>query len=225
MLLENVQGIDIALGSGRDKKKRRGRPRKSYASRIRDALKEHGYYVQQGLIKAVEFGVPQLRPRFFSLGIRKDLFEKNATPDFFQILRDNRDSFLRERNLPSDRPVTVAEAISDLEMSGKTLVDCTDSESPKGFKEIVYTKPITNFQKLMHEGLNGYHLNSLRLVNHRKATILRFKEILRTCRKGVQLSDIDEREIGDKEECNCSTFSRTAIAHSHNPSRRFITLF
>jgi len=196
VLLENVLGIDTAFGAqGIRKKKRRGRPRKSYASRIRDALGEHGYYVQQELVKAADFGVPQLRPRYFTVGIRKDLFATDDIPDFFEILWDNRRDFLKARGLPVRRPVTVAEAISDLRTTGRNLVGCSDPESPPGFKEIMYERPASQYQRLMHGDLNGRALNSLRLVNHRPETILRFKRILRTCRKGVQLSCEDRERL------------------------------
>lgn len=197
VLLENVQGIDTAFGTKEARTKRpRGRPRKSYASRIRDALSEHGYYVQQKLVKAADFGVPQLRPRYFTVGIRQDLFSQKGPPDFFAILHDRRRGFLKARKLPVRRPVTVAEAISDLEANGKDLVDCNDPESIPGFKEIVYGRPSSHYQKLMHGDLNGRAINSLRLVNHKKESIERFKKILRSCRKGVQLSDEDRERLG-----------------------------
>jgi len=197
VLLENVQGIDTAFGKKQaDRKRRRGRPRKSYAHRIKDALAKHGYYVQQTLVRAADFGVPQLRPRYFTIGIRQELFHEHRVPDFFAVLRERRTDFLKTRGLPVRRPVTVAEAISDLEVTGKDLVDCNDPESGPGFKEIVYERPASHYQELMHGDLNGRAINSLRLVNHRHETIQRFKKILRTCRKGVQLSGEDRERLG-----------------------------
>lgn len=199
VLMENVQGIYIAFGSGKKQKKQRGRPRKSYATRIKDALHEHGYAVQQELVKAADFGVPQLRPRYFTVGIRRDLFASREVPDFFKILRSFRKDFLKSHGLPVSRPVTVAEAISDLKTTGKDIVECNDPESPPGFKEIVYEKPESRYQKLMHDGMNGQAPNSLRLVNHRPETVARFKKILETCRKGVQLSGEDRARLGIKK--------------------------
>lgn len=197
VLMENVLGIDTAFGAKEIKgKKRLGRPRKSYATRIKDALGEHGYDVQQELIKASDFGVPQLRPRYFTVGIRHNLFASDEVPNFFQILHNIRCEFLKSKRLPVRRPVTVAEAISDLRTDYAEITECADPESPTGFKEIVYRRPVSRYQKLMHEGLNGYAPNSLRLVNHRPKTIHRFKTILRTCRKGIQLSDADRERLG-----------------------------
>ncbi|GAH60785.1 unnamed protein product, partial [marine sediment metagenome] len=67
VLMENVRGIEIAFGaSKKQRKKQQGRPKKSYAHRIREMLEVKGYEVQQHLLKAVDFGVPQFRPRYFT---------------------------------------------------------------------------------------------------------------------------------------------------------------
>lgn len=197
VLMENVQGIDTAFGaSKKPRKKRHGRPRKSYANRIRETLEEHGYKVQQHVLKAADFGVPQFRPRYFTLGIRNDLLLGMDEPDLQEVLAKIRSAFLRDHGLPVRRPVTVSDAISDLTTASKRLVKCVDEESPSGFKEIAYQRPVTRYQKLMHAGMNGRAPNSLRLVNHRPETVERFQNILRTCRKGVQLSDEDRLRLG-----------------------------
>jgi len=197
VLMENVRGIEIAFGaSKKQRKKQQGRPKKSYAHRIREMLEVKGYEVQQHLLKAVDFGVPQFRPRYFTLGIRKDLLIGIDKPDLQELLAKNRNDFLRHYGLPVNRYVTVADAISDLTINGKQLVDCVEEESPFGFKEIVYQGPETCYQELMHAGMNGRKPNSLRLVNHRPETIRRFQNILCTCRKGVQLSEKDRARLG-----------------------------
>lgn len=197
VLMENVQGIDTAFGIGKQQqKKQHGRPQKSYANRIRETLQEHGYQVQQHVFRAVDFGVPQLRPRYFTLGIRQDLLGGKEGPRLQGKLATIRNKFLSDRGLPIYHPVTVSDAISDLTTSGKRLIDCLDKESPPGFKEISYQEPMTPYQKLLHSGMNGRAPNSLRLVNHRPETVVRFQNILRTCRKGVQLSEEDRVRLG-----------------------------
>ena len=82
VLMENVHGIEIVFGNGKKRSKRqRGRPRRSYASRIKDMLEKHDYVVQQHVIKASRFGVPQFRPRYFTLGIRNDLLYQGCSRD------------------------------------------------------------------------------------------------------------------------------------------------
>ena len=200
VLLENVQGIDIAHGKGQDRdKKKRGRPRKSYASRISNMLGKNGYDVQQHVIRAVDFGVPQFRPRYFTLGIRKDLACSNAHFDIYKELHAIRVDFLARKGLPTSTPVTVFEAISDLTTYGKALTSCTDKESPPGYSEIVYEGPVTRYQELMHDDMNGQSPNSLRLVNHRPETIERFAKILDSCRKGVTIPKDERDRLGIKK--------------------------
>lgn len=200
VLMENVQGIDIAFGEGRGQNRgAKGGTRKSYAGRILDQLKEHDYHVQQHVIKAVDFGVPQYRPRYFTIGIRKDLFPSQDSFDIKEELYRIRTEFLERKGLPADKPVTVSDAISDLTTAGKRLVKCTDEESPSGFFEIIYEGPLTGYQRLAHEGMNGEAPNSLRLVNHHPGTVARFKVIHDTCRKGVQLSASDKARLGLKK--------------------------
>lgn len=199
VMIENVQGIDIAFGTiKRGKEKGLERPRKSYAERIYARLHEHGYIAQQHLIKSVDFGVPQFRPRYITLGIRKDISSQIPDFDLEKELYKVRQSFLEQRGLSFTTPVTVFEAISDLQITNKRRTSCADEESPSGFYEIVYEGPLSSisYQKLMHDGMNGQAPNSLRLVNHRPETIARFEKILETCRKGVNLSKDDRRRLG-----------------------------
>lgn len=197
VLMENVQGIKTAFGvSKKAKESDYGKVKKSYACQVREALEGRGYLVQQHTLRAVDFGVPQNRPRCFTLGIRKELLSRLQIPSLNDLLIELRPSFLADRGLSELDPVTVSNAISDLTTTNKSLVECVDAESPSGFKEIVYEKPESPYQTLMHAGMNGRSPNSLRLVNHRPETIKRFRNILRTCRKGVQLSEKDRIRLG-----------------------------
>lgn len=215
VLLENVQGIETAFGAG---KGRKGEHRKSYAKKIRDMLEAHDYEVQQDVLKALDFGVPQVRPRYFTVGIRRDLLCYEEAPNLFSLLNNNRTEFLKQRGLPTNRPVTVMEAISDLAVTLKHFVECKDEESPPGFKEIIYEGPKTHYQRLMHEGMiNGKPLNSIRLANHRPETIHKFQKILDTCRKGVQLSPADKLRLGIKKN------AITPLS-PHQPSHTITTL-
>lgn len=196
LLLENVEGITIDFGREERELRNRngvGRPPKPFSRRITESLEGLGYRVFGKLIKAVDFGVPQLRPRFIVLGIKKSLIKNNADMDPFGLLYMVRPGFLKQRGLPTKRPVGVREAISDLESRGKNLVDCVDSPD---FKQIVYEGPRTYYQRLIHANMNGVAPNSLRLVNHRDKTVTRFRKILKTCRKGVQLSWQDRERLG-----------------------------
>jgi len=197
VLIENVKGINSAFGAG--KKRGRGRPPDIYALRIKKRLTKAGYIPRQKVVLASDFGVPQMRPRCFTFGIRADLVEGLPVENFFDRLYKNREGFLDQRSLPTERAVTVSEGLSDLVTKGKEFNDCEDEESPPGFKEIVYEGPLTPYQALMNEGMGGRRINSLRLVNHRQPTIDRFTQIQKTCRKGVQLTDEERAHFGIKK--------------------------
>lgn len=200
VLLENVQGIDITFGArSASGKQKQGRPRRSHSFRIRDALVEHGYVAQQGMIRAADFGVPQIRPRFYTIGFRKDLFAMLGTPSFFDEIARLRIDFLKAKGLPTNQNVTTGDAISDLEVTGRGTRVCEDQESPPGFREIIYEGPVSAYQMLMHQGMNGLSPNSLRLVQHRPDTVAKYRNVLSSCRQGVQLTKEDRRRLGIKK--------------------------
>lgn len=201
IMIENVQGISVAHGKKKwVKDGRRGRPLKSYSEKIKRELEACKYVVQQGTVNASEFGVPQTRLRYLTVGIKEELLSKEKDcPDFFVIIDSLRKDFLESHGLPVNQPVTAAQAISDMETAGKNLIPCDDPVSPPGFFQLGSIQPATFYQKLMHGSLNGAPINSLRLPNHRPATVDKFKKILETCRKGVQLSITDRERLGIKK--------------------------
>lgn len=194
LLVENVEGIAIEFGrKWRDKD---SSPTKSFAERIHRALQDRLHYrVYSGIVRAADFGVPQTRPRFIMLGIREDLVTEDSllSENPFGFLQDLRLHFLAEKGLPVDRAVTAAEALSDLETSGKRRIPCADS---RGYEEAVYVAPRTAYQKLLHGELGGAAPNSMRLVNHRPETIKRFARALLLARKGVTLSKPEKHRLG-----------------------------
>lgn len=210
LLLENVKGIDIEFAKGKEKgeakktRRRRGRPPLTFAARIQRALDKAGYRVFVRLVKAVDHGVPQTRPRYFVFAIAKThlvnvdeaMLSEDGALNPFRILESLRIPFLLQKGLAPDKAVTVQNAISDLETSNKELIECEDSP---GFKQVRYEKPLTAYQQLMHGAMNGTSPNSLRLVNHRPETVTRFQLILDTCRRGVCLSKEDRKRLGMKK--------------------------
>ena len=212
LLLENVPGIQIPHGTKRQRAtnpRRRGRPRKSYAQKLAELLEEE-YLFFSGIIDAADFGVPQHRRRYFGVGIRRSLLPHPTIAskgraidkcgiefliDPFQILEENRLSFLRDRKL--NLRVSAEDAIGDLSSSNdgahETTRWCLDPESPKGFLELAYvpseSQMQTAFVCLMRHRLNGDVPDSLRLARHSSDVKKRFSLILDNCPKGVQLSN------------------------------------
>ena len=221
LLIENVRGIGIEFNQTKmNKKKRVGRPPKSYATRIKEELKKAGYVAKWQLVKADELGIPQFRPRFIMIGIKEELYpgvhEDALFEMFFSLMGKRKKDFLKTKGLPTGRPVSVSDAISDLETTGKELVPCEDA--PK-FKQIRYERPGTQseYLKILHGNMNGEPPNSLRLAKHREKTIEVFEEVRRIGRPGVTLSDDERQRGGVKKNC-------LVVLDANKPSHTLTTL-
>jgi DNA (cytosine-5)-methyltransferase 1 len=158
VLIENVRGFTIDFNVDHRVK--------NYSHRLREKMSER-YDVFEELLDLSQFGVPQLRTRYFLLALQPGLCVGNP----FDLLRKKLPSFLRSLRLKA--PVTSWSAISDLELSrgGKQ----PSSETP-GFDEIKYTSPLTHFQKLM--GAGETVPGDLRLARHSDDISDRFREII-----------------------------------------------
>ena len=201
VIMENVKGITIEFGKKkRDTLRGRvpGRRPKPFADRIMESLEKLGYTVVPLLLKAVDFGVPQLRPRYFVIGMKRTLSPEYDVAYLKNLIDRARIEFLEEKGLPNNGYVSSREALSDLEVGEKRLIDCIDTP---GFQQIEYGGPQTHYQKLMHGNMNGVAPNSLRLANHRENTKFRFRQIIETCRPGVSLSDDDRARLGLGKHC------------------------
>lgn len=198
LLLENVKGISVAFRKPTKGHSENGQVEKPFSERIKEDLDSAGYAVFTRLIRAMDIGVPQFRPRYIMLAIRREFLKKVSGFDPFHDFETRRIEFLETKGLNTRQAVTVRQAISDLEIDGKELISCADSV---GFKQITYSHPRTKYQRLMHGELNGTAPNSLRLANHREETSRRFKQIITSCRHGVQLSAKDRMLFGLKKHC------------------------
>jgi DNA (cytosine-5)-methyltransferase 1 len=205
VLMENVKGITVKFRTGK-----KNRKRAAFSDRIRRTLERNGYTVFSTQIRATDLGVPQRRPRFILIAVAKSRLVKEALASPFAQFDQLRKQFLNSKGL-STNPVSVKEAISDLAMSGKALVDCPDS---KGFQQIRYDGPQTPYQRLMRTGmLDVTSPNSLRLPKHRAKTTAHFQGILDTCRKGVCLSKNDRKRLNIKKQCIVA-LDPDAISHT-----------
>lgn len=191
LLLENVKGFKIAF---------KGSDEPAYSEIVKktlSALPWGGYKVFSSMINSSSFGVPQPRARFIMIAVRHDLANKDAIDPFRNIFEYSQ-SFRDSKKL-NGHAITVKEAISDLEIRKRKLIECTDS---KGFEQINYKQPkrLSPFQALMRAEVDQAHKpNSLRLAKHRDATRARFINILETCPKGKALSNEDRARFGMKK--------------------------
>lgn len=189
LLLENVKGFDVAFNNSNSHHNN-----KSYAQYVVDYLYRIGYeVVDKKFINCAEYGIPQRRSRYFLVAVKKSC---NYSP--FEVLAKIRSEFLTGKGLELDRPVTVGEAISDLQVEGKIMIPSTDS-SVSGFMQIQYEAPakLSAYQSLLRRGMiNGTTPTDLRLPRHNEWIIKRFSEILERCDKGKMISKADREYFG-----------------------------
>lgn len=177
IFFENVKGFTQKFKKNMDK----GR---EYSSFVENALIEAGYYVEGRLVNFGEYGVPQKRTRFILVGVRKDI--PNASTElaisFFDKVKDNRFSFLSEKNLTVE--TNIKDAISDL-LKGNGVEQSPDTES---FKAGLYVEPQSTYQMLMRDGVVSTIADSHRFPKHRDDIISKFKFILENSKKN---KDVD----------------------------------
>ncbi|MCG3774145.1 MAG: Modification methylase HaeIII [Nitrospira sp.] len=189
VLIENVGGIRVKhenkFGNNTNTTGAKGQ---SYAEKIVEALKGAEYCPSEELIYSKDFGVPQRRPRVIFYAYRRE--ERVPQSAFFEVLRQLRTGFLRSKELPTDRPVCVEEAISDLQKKHGTQ-PCDDPESPKGFEQGLYGPREVGLQKLLRgDAQTGGSPNSHRFVRHRRATRERFEHIFEQIEEGKVLRGV-----------------------------------
>jgi site-specific DNA-cytosine methylase len=128
VLIENVRGFTS------DFKGARGNSIKNFAEALGGRLSQR-YDIVTSIIRARDFGVPQVRPRFFLVGRHKSAGRPQQLDQFFSTLQKHAPTFLSVRGLP--RSPSARDAISDLEVGRNGVIDCLDSE---GFEAIAYPR-------------------------------------------------------------------------------------
>jgi DNA (cytosine-5)-methyltransferase 1 len=176
----------------------RGEKKLSFYDKLAESLLEAGYVVEAKLVDSSAYGVPQKRSRLIVIGVKKDLcgWLDGGISHVFRLLEEARLAQLKELGL--GEVVTAADALSDLEINGRTLCPTTDPECPRGFLEASYEGPTTPYQELMHFGHEG-PMDSMRLARHRDDVRERFGKILAECRRGVRMSDASRKSYNLKK--------------------------
>ncbi len=153
----------------------------NFAVALQHQLSER-YDIASAVIRASDFGIPQVRPRFFLVGALRQLGAGERIATFFSDLERGAGGFLSKRRL--SRTPTARDAISDLEVLWNGTVPCTDTE---GFDAIAYRGPRTSYQEVMRDGQDGPPSDT-RLARHRPDIRDRFAAIIRACREEGRLS-------------------------------------
>lgn len=197
VVLENVNGMQIAHGaSKRGNAVRPGPKPKSYYQKLVEALDGIGYVAEGWIVNAADYGVPQHRPRLVVVGFRRQL-NKRLEGGISSVIDYIRESGMRQRHeFGFPERLSAKDAISDLEIRGRPLLECVDPCSPKGFFVPAYDGPTTGYQRWANQGTGKDAMDSTRLARHREMVLERFEAILRECRKGVSVSDADRARLG-----------------------------
>lgn len=204
LLLENVPGFRIAHGNSARVVKKSGK--KSYAEKLRELL-EPTYVFDDCLVRASRFGVPQVRDRYFAIGVRRDLAFELGEDWAAKLIEGVREGFLEAKRLPQ-KPISAKWAIGDLEIKNKKWLMPYQPDKTCGtrakFMEAKYRVPEDPkpFIRLMRAGLNVQPPSSRRLPRHRKEIEERFELILKdkeNCRRGKTLDPEMRDRLGLKK--------------------------
>lgn len=179
LFFENVKGFTLEFKKNKDKGK-------EYSSYVENALNRAGYFVKGELVNFGDYGIPQKRTRFILVGVRKDLTNasKELAETFFSTIKENRHSFLLDKNLKVD--TNLNDAISDL-LKANGLKESPDT---KGFLSGTYSEINSPYQALMRKGIVDEIADSHRFPKHRAYIIEKFEVILNTC---IKNKDIDTK--------------------------------
>ncbi len=173
-LMENVEGITHILTN-----KNGVKSSLSTAEAIVNEMELLNYRTEFKLLNALDFGVPQERWRTVILGVNKD---EKLDLDSFWTNTSSFASSVRKKYELGDLPITVGEAISDLDPP--ELVPCPDA---KHFMTSPYKEPTAHYQKVMRRGLKSGSLpDSHRYPNHGETVRKRFELIQQMSRFGRQ---------------------------------------
>lgn len=192
VILENVEGINMPFVDKRANSDRR--TVNTAALRIQKQLKALGYGSIALRLCASQYGAPQIRPRFFIVAIQeasKQSLELAVTDDFLDEMRNRH---LQAIGLSLSATVTTKDAISDLEIEGKSRISCPDTN---GFEQAQYDGPLTIYQQAMRSGMaKNIAPNSIRLPKHAAKTIEKFRLIQAKGNPGHKISDELRAELG-----------------------------
>jgi len=183
LFFENVKGFTIGF-------KNKDSKGQAYSEYVVEKLTDLGYTVRGKIIDFSEFGVPQRRKRFILVGL------KNGDPEtFFEGIVKNKAAFLKERGLTANN--TVSSAISDLERINGDV----SSIDYKNFKEGVYSKPKSKYQRYIRKNKSRKLPDSHRFANHNNLITNRFKFILDNCSKNKTVTLAMRDKLGIKKRC------------------------
>lgn len=194
VLLENVVGFQSM------KHKTGG----TYSDYVAREFQRLGYDIWSDVLKAVDWGVPQRRPRFVLVAALKGTL---SGIDPMQRMRVGRKAFLESRGL-SLKGTNTKEALEDLEE--RQQLDFDKEWGHRGFRALRRAKITSStYQELMRAG-SSEEPTDLRLPRHTPVSIARMQDILENCTRGVCLRPEDRLRLGIKKRSTTPLSPTTA---------------
>jgi DNA (cytosine-5)-methyltransferase 1 len=185
VLIENVRGFTSDFGRGMPGAGR------NFAAELKERLSA-SYETVDTILVASDFGVPQARPRFFLVGMRRDIAPAGGIDSFFRRLKGASRSFLASRGISLG--TTSRDAISDLEVDRAGTMACPDSE---GYSAIAYGGPLSAYQHAMQHG-HGRQPGDTRLAKHAPEISARFADIIRSSGEEGRLNQVISSDLRRK---------------------------
>ncbi len=225
IFFENVRGFTLKF----DKNKLKGRIYSEYVQKLlARSSPKHGYFgyeVYGKLVNFSEFGIPQKRTRFILVGVRKDRKINYSPASFFELLEENKYSFLEGKNIGVRN--TLQDAISDLVK--QNIVSCPDSKS---FYAGLYNLPSSNYQKLLRHDYDNIIPDSHRFAQHRPNTVRKLKLILLEAEKNRTVSRRLKEKLNIKKHtiiplarnCQAPTITTLPDDYIHYSEPRILTV-
>jgi len=214
LFFENVMGFAIGFKSlsGRGN---------AYSEYVKKELSLLGYDTRNKIVDFSEFGIPQRRKRFILVGMLDEFAEQ-----YFESIYRRKKAFLESKGLKEY--VSLWEALSDLERKHGEV----DSLEYPGFKEGVYGKTESSYQKWVRSQRDKKLPDSHRFANHRKEIIDRMKFILENCPRDRGLTEDFKSRLGLKKQCitplggwsNCPSLTTLPDDYIHYCEPRILTV-
>ena len=199
LILENVPGMNVPHTNRGNKAARVGQ---TFYDKLHSSLSELGYIVGEMILDAANFGVPQRRTRLVVIGIRPDIAKRlplGCTGIFNRIDDEGKRQLIE---FGGGVPVSAEQAISDLAIGNPAqaknrTIEYIGDGARHGSLQVKYEGPRGGaFQQRMNSGILRDQMDSMRLVRHSADVQSRFKLILATSRRGVNLSHQDRVRFG-----------------------------
>ncbi|MGT2949985.1 DNA (cytosine-5-)-methyltransferase [Streptococcus cuniculi] len=170
LFFENVQGFTVDFKvNGKNQ---------NYSTILIEILEKLDYFVIYKLVLMSDFGVPQNRKRFILFASK----DENITEEFFDNLYNHIPDFLHRKDL--ELPITVSQAIGDLtQVQGQI-----DSMDTKNFKNGLYGKIGSNYQRLMRKNLKDDIPDSHRFAKHKESTVQLFEQLMNVSDKAIRIT-------------------------------------